>query len=376
MHLGIDASNIRAGGGITHLVELVRAADPPAFGFDRVSVWAAAALLDQLATRPWLRKHADPALESNQLVRALWQRRRLGQLLRQEGCHLLFAPGGTVTTGFRPVATMSRNLLPFEWQELSRYGASIIGLRLLVLRHLHSRSFRDANGVIFLTEHARRAVTRVTGPLRGAVRTIPHGVDPSFFQPHRLSRDIQECSPAHPLQIVYVSIIDLYKHQWHVAEAVARLRSEGCPVSLTLVGDSNPSALKRLRATLAKRDPSGEYLHVTGSLPHHALPREYARADLCVFASSCENMPNILLEAMASGVAIACSNRGPMPEVLGDGGVYFDPELPEEIAAALRQLIASPRLRQERSAVAVMRARQYSWERCARETFEFLRTLA
>jgi len=45
---------------------------------------------------------------------------------------------------------------------------------------------------------------------------------------------------------------------------------------------------------------------------------------------------NILVEAMASGLPIACSNRGPMPEVLGDAGVYFDPEDPHDIARALR----------------------------------------
>ena len=56
--------------------------------------------------------------------------------------------------------------------------------------------------------------------------------------------------------------------------------------------------------------------------PHAVLKR----AHLFVFASSCENMPNTLVEAMASGLPIACSDRGPMPEILRDGGTYFDPE--------------------------------------------------
>ena len=376
MHLGIDASNIRDGGGMTHLVQLLRAAEPSTCGFERVTVWAAGNTLEALAPRSWLSKCRESALEGNFLTRALWQRRRLGQLLRENSCDLLFAPGGTFVTKFRPVVTMSRNLLPFEWQEMSRYRGSTIGLRLLLLRHVQSRSFRSASGVIFLTEHARGAVTKVTGLLRGSAQTIPHGLDPCFYQPHRPPRDIREYSPDNPFRIIYVSIIDLYKHQWHVAEAVARLRAAGCPVSLTLVGASNPAALRRLNATLSKQDPKAEYLHVVGHVPHKDLPREYARADLCVFASSCENMPNILLEAMASGLAIACSNRGPMPEVLGEGGLYFDPESPDEIAGVLKQFIASPELRQKHSAVAVMRARQYSWERCARETFGFLRNVA
>ena len=83
-------------------------------------------------------------------------------------------------------------------------------------------------------------------------------------------------------------------------------------------------------------------------------------------------MPNILLEAMASGLPIACSNRGPMPEVLGEAGVYFDPENAGSIASAILELIRSRDLRQRLAAAAFERARHYSWARCASETFDFL----
>jgi glycosyltransferase involved in cell wall biosynthesis len=98
----------------------------------------------------------------------------------------------------------------------------------------------------------------------------------------------------------------------------------------------------------------------------------YKGAQLGVFASSCENMPNILLETMASGLPIACSNRGPMPEVLGDAGVYFDPEQPIEIYRAIKNLINNPQLRLEKSQASFHRAQQYSWDVCALETFSFL----
>jgi glycosyltransferase involved in cell wall biosynthesis len=61
-----------------------------------------------------------------------------------------------------------------------------------------------------------------------------------------------------------------------------------------------------------------------------------------------------------------------MPEVLGDAGIYFDPEKPESIADAVRQLALDPRLRAEKAAAASNAALQYSWSRCARETFDFL----
>jgi hypothetical protein len=48
MRVGIDASNLLQGGGVTHLVQLLTAADPPASGIDRVIVWGAGDLLDRL----------------------------------------------------------------------------------------------------------------------------------------------------------------------------------------------------------------------------------------------------------------------------------------------------------------------------------------
>jgi glycosyltransferase involved in cell wall biosynthesis len=92
-----------------------------------------------------------------------------------------------------------------------------------------------------------------------------------------------------------------------------------------------------------------------------------------VFASSCENMPNTLVEGMASGLPIACSNRGPMPEILQDGGVYFNPESANSIAAAIEELLVNDDRRTSIARRARELAAQYSWQRCAEETWEFLR---
>jgi glycosyltransferase involved in cell wall biosynthesis len=83
-------------------------------------------------------------------------------------------------------------------------------------------------------------------------------------------------------------------------------------------------------------------------------------------------MPIILLEAMTAGLPIACSNRGPMPEVLGEAGVYFDPESPEQIANAMASLMEDAQKRAECAARAFEYASRYTWERCAKETFSFL----
>ena len=61
-----------------------------------------------------------------------------------------------------------------------------------------------------------------------------------------------------------------------------------------------------------------------------------------------------------------------MPEILGDKGVYFHPERPEEIFRAIDYLIKSPQLREEMAQDSYERSHQYTWQRCSDETFSFL----
>ena len=177
---------------------------------------------------------------------------------------------------------------------------------------------------------------------------------------------------ADPYRLLYVSNIDQYKHQGHVVEAAAALRLAGVPVALDLIGPAYPPALARLETSVNRWDPQRSWVNYHGAIPYEDLHLKYAQADLGIFASSCENMPNILLETMAAGLPVACSNRGPMQEVLGDVGVYFDPEQPVEIARALRELIDSPQLRTEMAEASYKRSLQFSWQRCAKDTFFFL----
>jgi len=370
--IGIDATNLRAGGGVTHLMELLRAVQPAQQHIDRIVVWGGKPTLKALEAQPWLSKCNPPASDKGLLKRTFWQRYRLSQAARDEGCDVLFVPGGSYAGNFHPVVTMSQNLLPFEMHELRRYGWTFFTLKLLLLRLVQSRSFRKTDGVIFLTEYARDVVLRVTRRLRGQTCIVPHGLNPRFNKAPKLQRPSAEYDDAHPYRVLYVSIIDQYKHQWHVVEAVAALRKQGFPIVLDLVGPAYPPALKRLNQTIDRLDFERRWVHYHGAIPFNELHLRYAQADLGLFASSCENMPNILLETMASGLPIACSNRGPMPEVLGQAGVFFNPEQPKDIARALRELIESPQTRTKLANASFERVQAYSWLRCADETFRFL----
>lgn len=375
MRIGIDGSNLRSGGSLTHIDELLDAARPERHGVRAVVVWGARALLDRLPRRPWLAPVHVPPLEGPLPARVAWQQTRLAGAARDARCDLLFVPGGTYLGTFRPFVTMSRNLLPFDLAEVGRYGASPMVPKLLLLRLGQSRTVRDADGTIFLHDHARARVARVVARPRGRATVIPHGVSARFRLPPRPQRPPDAYSAADPFTLLYVSAVEAYKHHRHVVEAVAALVRQGVPLRLELVGPARPAEARRLARVV--RAVGGEaYVRRHGPLPYAELPAAYARADAFVFASSCENLPNALLEAMSAGLPIACSDRAPMPAILGDGGVYFDPGDPADIARAVARLVASPRARAECAATAYERAGAYTWERCADETFAFLRAVA
>jgi glycosyltransferase involved in cell wall biosynthesis len=377
MIIGIDASNIRGGGGATHLIELLRAVKLEEYCFNKVVVWGNQTTLDQLENRPWLVPSPQPVLGKKLHRRLFWQRYQLSPLARESGCDLLFVPGGSYFGDFQPVVTMCRNMLPFEWRELRRFGFSFRILRYLFLRVSQTRTFQRSEGLIFLTEYARDVVTSVLGRLScSEPAIIPHGINPRFLKAPRVQRSVNSFSEKRPCQILYVSIINEYKHQWHVANAVASLRQKGLPVELELIGPAYGPSLKKLEGTINELDPDKKFIHYRGPIDYNELHLKYQEVDVNVFASSCENMPNILLEGMASGLPIACSERGPMREILKDGGVFFDPEDPESICSSLMELVRSDSLRKAKASLSYSYSKQYSWKRCAEETFAYLQNMA
>jgi len=372
MILGIDASNIRGGGGVTHLIGLLEYANPEAAGFKRVIVWGGRETLSHIADKQWLDKRHDFSLDRSLLWRSWWQTRRLSIQAGIEGCDLLFIPGGSYVGNFRPYVTISQNMLPFEWSELKRYGFSFTSLKFVLLRLIQGASFRRANGLIFLTRYAEKQVHSVIGEARGVTTVIPHGIAKRFLRPNQSKPICEKFSADRPFRILYVSAVDVYKHQDKVVSAVAALSRDGLPVTLDLVGPAYGPELKKLLESISQANEAYDLVRYHGNISRDKINDYYYAADAFVFASSCENLPMILLESMAAGLPIACSDRGPMPEVLGEAGLFFNPESIDTIIVALRKLFIDLDLRQQLAQAASRRAELFSWEACTEQTFAFL----
>ena len=116
--IGIDASNIRAGGGVTHLIEFLKAAQPVKHNIKKLIVWGGLKTLERIENKPWLQKIHHPHLDKTLLHRLYWVIFKLKKEAIVNKIDLLFVPGGSDASNFQPMVTMSQNLLPFEWKEL------------------------------------------------------------------------------------------------------------------------------------------------------------------------------------------------------------------------------------------------------------------
>lgn len=378
MHVGIDASNISSGGGVTHLLNLLNEADPLAYGFSEITVWAGKGTASVLPERSWLKKQSPDWTEKGFVQRFFTQQFKLPKLVKEAGCDVLFSPGGTLPICCdTPKVTMSQNMLPFEASAAALFGRlSLMRLKMRLLRSAQRRSFKRADGIIFLSTYAKAVIDRAVNGLDCLCALVPHGIETRFFQAPRPQRSFEGFTVDNPFRLLYVSVVMPYKHQVEVAAAVAKLKSAGFPIECRFVGASWGNYGAGFSHYLTILDPVAQFLKWEGHVPFENLHTLYGEADGFVFASSCENLPNILIEAMAEGLPIACSNRGPMPEVLGEAGVYFDPADVDSIADCLLGLGKDQVLRTRLAEAAWKKAQAYSWKRCANDTFDFIAQVA
>ena len=148
--IGIDATNIRQGGGVTHLVELLNSYRPAKISNVRVILWGSSNVLDKINNKEWLEKISLIDNHEGLIRRTVWQLFNLPKNARQKKCNILFVPGGSYYGSFYPFVSMHRSLLPFEIKEIKRYGLSLIASRLILLRFFLSFISEFFSDIIFI----------------------------------------------------------------------------------------------------------------------------------------------------------------------------------------------------------------------------------
>ena len=367
--VAIDASRIRSGGGVAHLIGILDIERIEGFGFKEIHVWSYRKLLDLIPDKPWLVKHHAKETEQSLLTQLFWQATRLPTEIREAGCQILFSADAGTVCRFEPMVALNQNMLPYDEGVLKLFGFSRNRLQQTVIYLVQKSAFRFATASIFLTHYAAKRVQHYTGRLLNTT-VIAHGVGQVFKE--TLPQASWPRDKAQPIECLYVSPILEYKYQWVVVRAIKLLRDRGHQLRLTLVGGGGRRALRLLNKQIEASDPRHEFVTVLDFVPHEEIPLRIAQTNIFVFASGCETFGISLLEAMAVGVPIASSNQSSLPETLQDGGVYFDPTDDTSIADAIEQLINDPVRREHLAQQAKTLSESYSWPRCAEQTWDYI----
>ncbi|MCZ7553555.1 MAG: glycosyltransferase family 4 protein [Anaerolineales bacterium] len=201
------------------------------------------------------------------------------------------------------------------------------------------------------------------------LRVTPLGVAPRFFE--RLSpAELQDFRRRSGLEAPYLLCVGErrpHKNLPGLIEAYARLSAgRQNPPRLAIVG--RPYAGYRAPEALVERLGLGERVRFIDYIADADLPALYQAAELFCLLSRYEGFGLPVLEAMASGAPVIAAECGALPEVAGGAARLTPPADPEQTAAALAGLLTGGAERESAIAGGLERARQFTWERCARLT--------
>ena len=371
MKIVINATSARLGGGQTYLINLL--AHLPSQPDLELLVFAPDDL--ELPNDGRVQRVRTAWPTTNPLLRTVWEKLRMPAYLRRVKADVLFCPGGVVATrapaGCKTV-TMFRNMMPFDTRLIQRMPWGLQRIRNLILRRVMLKSMAHADLTIFISEFARGLIeSMIRVP---AAVTIPHGINERFRTPGTALPRPGRLPPGEYL--LYVSRFDLYKHHCEVVTGYSQLPAAlRARFALVLIGKNNLPEARRVQELVATLGLADQVLTL-GAVKYADLPAYYNNAAATLFASSCENCPNILLEALGAGRPMLSSDVMPMPEFGGDAVQYFSPTDPTSIRDALRRVLESEAECRRLSVAAADRAAMFDWASTAALTWQSITSLA
>jgi glycosyltransferase involved in cell wall biosynthesis len=243
------------------------------------------------------------------------------------------------------------------------------------LRYTVGRTVERAARIVTVSEFSRQSILKAYDVAPNIVKVIPNAANPAF---RIVNRDKALASAREKLGFAAPFIFscgDLQprKNQIGLIEAFARMLQAHpkLPHHLVLTGKETWFAPKVREA--ARTSGFGDRIHFTGFVPERRLLHLYNACDLFVFPSFYEGFGLPILEAMACGRAVACSDTSAMPEVADGAGVLFDPTQPEQIARAMSDILLEPAMRGRLERLGAERATFFNWQVSARATLDVYR---
>ncbi len=299
------------------------------------------------------------------LARILWEQAVLPRVLAARGVELVHGlvnvlPLATEVPGVVTVHDLSFLHLPETFPRAKR----------LYLRALCRASVRRARAVIAVSRQTAQDVVRSFSVSAHRVHVVYNGVDGRFRPPDpaqvaafRRARGLPE------RYVFYLGTLEPRKNLERLLEAFALWRSrhpDERDVVLVLAG-----ARGWFYEGIFRRCDSlglAEVVRFPGYLSPEELPLWYGAATVFVYPSLFEGFGLPVLEAMACGTPVICSDTASLREVAGDAAWTVSPQDTEALARGLACLLADPGARTQLARRGLARAQNFSWQRTAQET--------
>jgi glycosyltransferase involved in cell wall biosynthesis len=299
-----------------------------------------------------------PVQAADRASRYLFEQVRLPRLLTQyhiEVVHSLGYVGPLVTPCPSVVTIHDLNYITLRH--------TMPGVKRAALRFFSMHSAKRANHVITISDFSKREICRIIKLDPGKV-TVTH-LGTMKNSASNSSENWMELTKRYCIREPYVVAFGggtLNKNIPHLIRAFALVK-DTFPHSLVLIGHL-PANVDLATESEGMRDR----ITITGYVPEeHVLPL-LSHADLFVLPSLYEGFGLPVLEAQQAAVAVACSTAGSLPEVGGDGALYFDPTSIVHIADTIRRCLADETLRSQLILKGRANLSRFSWDKTARET--------
>ena len=363
MKIGIDASNIRTGGGKSHLINFINYSlqNDSKISFVLVSNID---ILTAFKDNERVKLCTNFLLNSFNILSFLSQLILSYKYFKKNNCNVVFVPGGIFISKFRPFFTMSQNMIPFDNETINRFDF-INRIKFHLIKQLQVKTFLDSSGVVFLNEYAKQIIlNNIKHNIN--YKIINHGIQKQSQNNYKFS--------SQPFKILYVSDFLPYKHNYKVAKAVSDLILEGEDISLTLIGKRDKKEFKKINRLIHSNNLLKKRIKVLGALKHQEVLNQYKGASLFLFASTCENQPIIILEALSHGLPIISSNRGPMKYMISGSNVLFDSYENEDI----KQIILKNMDIEKLNIISKKNfslSKEYDLDKSAKDTLEFIKQI-
>jgi glycosyltransferase involved in cell wall biosynthesis len=250
----------------------------------------------------------------------------------------------------------------------ARFPDAHAGIRDKGMRVLVPSAARRSDRVIADSHRTREDLVELLGLARARIDVVPLGLGAVRREQPLPERDVRTHLELGERDVVLsLSAKRPHKNLLALIGALAQIAPERRPV---LVIPGYPTAHEsELRARAAALGIAGD-LRFPAWLSNAELEGLWSITRAFVFPSLYEGFGLPVLEAMARGVPVACSNASSLPEVAGEAALLFDPHDQAAIASAISRLLSDETLRARLHARGIARARQFTWERTARLTLE------